>query len=161
MCSLARGKKMALGHAGLQSISHGDRTKECPSGQLTGTGKAAPLTVLFPLETRPRAAITVPAWAPTLSQVQMCGAHSSWESRDHPVQPVPHIFSGIQGMDAARSGFRSYLLDGFKVRKEKVSVIVGHLVLQHGDQPFQAHPSINTFLRKGFQCPISFPAKER
>lgn len=67
----------------------------------------------------------------------------------------------IQGMDAARSDFSSYLLDGFKVRKEKISVIVGHLVLQHRDQPLQAHPSINTLLRKGFQCPISFPAQER
>lgn len=114
----------------------------------------------FPLEIHPRAAITVSAWVPNLSQVHVCGAHSSWESRDHPVQPDPHISPRLQGMGAARSDFSSYLLDGFKVRKEKISVIVGHLVLQHRDQPLQAHPSINTLLRKGFQCPISFPAQE-
>lgn len=67
-------------------------------------------------------------------------------------------------MEAAGSGpdpnlLSLYLLDGFEVRKEKVSVIVGHLVLQHRDQPLQAHPSINTLLRKRFQLPISFPAQ--
>lgn len=159
MHSLAHGKKMALGHVGLQSISHWERTKDCPSGQFTETGKSAPLTVL----SSPGNMCQGSNYCASLGSYpqQMCGAHSSWESRDHSVQPDPYISPRIQGMDAARSDFSSYLLDGFKVRKEKISVIVGHLVLQHRDQPLQAHPSINTFLRKGFQCPISFPAKER
>lgn len=112
----------------------------------------------FPLEICPRAAITVPTWVPTLNKcVELTAAGKAETTLSNQTHTSPRI----QGMDAARSGFSSYLLDGFKVRKEKVSVIVGHLVLQHRDQPLQAHPSINTFLRKGFQCPISFPAKER
>lgn len=150
---------MAIGDCRASPTGRGPRSVHQDSSQKLG--KLHHSLSCFPLETCPRAAITVPAWVPTLSKVQTCGAHSSWESRDHPVQPAPRISPGIQGMDAAGSGSSSYLLDGFKVRKEKVSVIVGHLVLQHRDQPLQAHPSINTFLREGFQCPISFPAKER
>lgn len=36
--SLPYGKKIALGHEGLQSISRWERTKECPSGQFTEAG---------------------------------------------------------------------------------------------------------------------------
>lgn len=51
-----------------------------------------------------------------------------------------------------------YLLNGFKVRDKKVSVVVGHLILQHRHQSLQAHPCVNTFLRKRFQSSIGFPA---
>lgn len=134
---------------------------ECPSGQFTEAGKAAPLTVLLSPGEMSQGSNYCASLGSYPQQSANVWAHSSWESGDHPVQPVPYISPRFQGMGAARSGFSSYLLDGFKVRKEKVSVIVGHLVLQHRNQPLQAHPSINTFLRKGFQCPISFPAKER
>lgn len=52
-----------------------------------------------------------------------------------------------------------YLLDGFKVGDEEISVVVGHLVLQHRHQPFQTQPSINVLLGKRFQGPVSLSAQ--
>ena len=166
---------MALGHRGLQSIYHSDRAKECTIRTVhrntcesctahcpvfflgnvpQGSNYCASLHSLPPAKYKPlgltaaRKAVTCKHNHPPTSPTHLprdSGNGCSW------VRPRPRLPN-------------SYLLDSFKVRKEKVSVIVGHLVLQHRDQPLQAHPSINTFLRKRFQCPISFsaqPQKER
>lgn len=43
------------------------------------------------------------------------------------------------------------LLNGFKVRDEEVSVIVGHFVLQYGHQALQTHPCVDALLRQRLQ----------
>ena len=44
-----------------------------------------------------------------------------------------------------------YLLNGFKVGNEEVSVIVGHLVLQDRDQALQTHTRVNALLGQRLQ----------
>lgn len=44
-----------------------------------------------------------------------------------------------------------YRLNGFEVRDEEVSVVVGHLVLQHGHQALQTHPCVDALLRQRLQ----------
>lgn len=50
-----------------------------------------------------------------------------------------------------KSGAFYYLLNGFEVRDEEVSVIVGHLVLQNRHQALQAHPCVDALLRQRLQ----------
>lgn len=77
------GKKMSLDHMGQQSIFHSERTMECAIRTSHRNRKAVLFIVLcFPLKTCPKAAITVPACAPTLNNVKIHGARSSWESKD-------------------------------------------------------------------------------
>lgn len=83
-------------------------------GQFT----AAPLTVpCCPLETCPEGAIPVPACGlfPEANVMAMCDQPHATPQRSWEWTWLPSL----------------YLLNGFKVRKEKVGVIVGHLVLQH------------------------------
>lgn len=110
-CSLPHGKKKALGHTGLQSISHSERTKECAIRTVhrKHMGKLhRSLSRVFPQKHAPRQQLLCqPVFLPSAkykpSRLTAAGKAETCR-HNHPIQPVPHISPGIQGMDAAGSG---------------------------------------------------------
>lgn len=55
-------------------------------------------------------------------------------------------------------GVFSYLLDGLKIRDEEVGVVVGHFVLEDGDEALQTHPSVDALLRQRLQLRLRLSA---
>ena len=50
-----------------------------------------------------------------------------------------------------------YLMNGFKVRDEHVSVIVAPLALNDGHNPLQSHSSVDVLLRENFKLTTRLP----
>lgn len=51
--------------------------------------------------------------------------------------------------------FGTYLLDGIKYGQKYISIIIAHLVLKDGSQPFKTHSCVNMFCRQRSQTAIA------